>query len=697
MALATTCPQCKTSFKVVPDQLKLRRGLVRCGVCQHVFSGIDFLRHVDDAARAAARQARSADPSAEGGAGAAAAESAQGVVRIPRARSDSGEAPTPAEAQAERPVSSAPAGTNASLTDPPPQAAGSGGGKPDAAAPANSTDRIRSFDIGGSPDRPDTRTAEPGRTEPGRAEPRRDEPRRDEPRRDEPRRDEPRRDEPRRRGAGRPNALPDAPGLRIGPTAPDAPATRPDTIPPVFVSRMPAPPDASSGPRTVIDEDEDLKTAFFLTDSAFGPLPGDSAGPGTRIGAPDARAGTAAPGAASPRTPLSYASLPVLPFSDEPPPPPSDVAPPATPTLAAPAPSAPAPSAPAPSAPAPSAPAETAPGAAATRPGLPLRPERSPTSPDRTAVPSLRAPDASQPRNPRTLFGTDDATRHGPRTHFLPDDATRQGRNLPFPADASTRHGPRTHFLPDDATRHGPGTLSLPDETTRHGPQTRFAPELPATPHRPLPSARPAAESAARRERSAGSAIDYFSSGRRRSPSLGLALSPAAWLAAAILSLLLAVQAAVGWRDAIAARMPSLAPLLSATLAPFGWPIAPPRELGSLTIESFELQATGSPNRLRMIGVLRNGGTHAVAFPAIELTLTDSTGALLVRKVITADVYLADGPPAERTGERSPAPAGTSAAERAAGLSARSERPLRLVLEHDGLKPTGFSVALFHP
>jgi predicted Zn finger-like uncharacterized protein len=46
MALATTCPQCKTSFKVVPDQLKLRRGLVRCGVCQHVFSGIDYISQV---------------------------------------------------------------------------------------------------------------------------------------------------------------------------------------------------------------------------------------------------------------------------------------------------------------------------------------------------------------------------------------------------------------------------------------------------------------------------------------------------------------------------------------------------------------------------------------------------------------------------------------------------------------------------
>ncbi len=46
MSLATTCPQCRTSFKVVPDQLKLRRGQVRCGVCRHVFSGLDSLRYV---------------------------------------------------------------------------------------------------------------------------------------------------------------------------------------------------------------------------------------------------------------------------------------------------------------------------------------------------------------------------------------------------------------------------------------------------------------------------------------------------------------------------------------------------------------------------------------------------------------------------------------------------------------------------
>ncbi|CAB3700944.1 DUF3426 domain-containing protein [Achromobacter pestifer] len=39
MALTTRCPQCGTSFKVVPDQLRVRNGLVRCGACSTVFDG----------------------------------------------------------------------------------------------------------------------------------------------------------------------------------------------------------------------------------------------------------------------------------------------------------------------------------------------------------------------------------------------------------------------------------------------------------------------------------------------------------------------------------------------------------------------------------------------------------------------------------------------------------------------------------
>ncbi|OZI20568.1 hypothetical protein CAL26_24060 [Bordetella genomosp. 9] len=40
MAMTTRCPHCGTAFKVVADQLRVRNGLVRCGVCSRVFDGL---------------------------------------------------------------------------------------------------------------------------------------------------------------------------------------------------------------------------------------------------------------------------------------------------------------------------------------------------------------------------------------------------------------------------------------------------------------------------------------------------------------------------------------------------------------------------------------------------------------------------------------------------------------------------------
>jgi predicted Zn finger-like uncharacterized protein len=39
MAMTTRCPHCGTAFKVVADQLRVRNGLVRCGLCSRVFDG----------------------------------------------------------------------------------------------------------------------------------------------------------------------------------------------------------------------------------------------------------------------------------------------------------------------------------------------------------------------------------------------------------------------------------------------------------------------------------------------------------------------------------------------------------------------------------------------------------------------------------------------------------------------------------
>jgi hypothetical protein len=150
------------------------------------------------------------------------------------------------------------------------------------------------------------------------------------------------------------------------------------------------------------------------------------------------------------------------------------------------------------------------------------------------------------------------------------------------------------------------------------------------------------------------------------------------WMAAlvfAALAALLVAQAGIGWRHEIAARFPAVQPVMSL----LGLPIEPPRDRAALSIESFELRTTDAAGRLELSAVLRNRAAYAVALPAMELSLTDGGGAVVVRKVLKATEY------AE--------PAGFSAK----ALSARSEQPIRLMLELAGPPPSGYSVDIFYP
>ncbi|CAG2130221.1 hypothetical protein LMG31506_00772 [Cupriavidus yeoncheonensis] len=69
--LVTRCPACRTAFRLVADQLRLRQGLVRCGHCETVFDAREHLIQVP--APAASAAARSPQPSPEPAAAAPAA------------------------------------------------------------------------------------------------------------------------------------------------------------------------------------------------------------------------------------------------------------------------------------------------------------------------------------------------------------------------------------------------------------------------------------------------------------------------------------------------------------------------------------------------------------------------------------------------------------------------------------------------
>ncbi len=47
MSLATRCPHCDTLFRVSLSQLQVHKGLVRCGSCQSIFSGVEQLTAAD--------------------------------------------------------------------------------------------------------------------------------------------------------------------------------------------------------------------------------------------------------------------------------------------------------------------------------------------------------------------------------------------------------------------------------------------------------------------------------------------------------------------------------------------------------------------------------------------------------------------------------------------------------------------------
>src|SRR3954465_1332501 len=50
MSLITRCPACGTMFRVVPDQLRISEGWVRCGHCAEIF---DATAHMAEHAQAA--------------------------------------------------------------------------------------------------------------------------------------------------------------------------------------------------------------------------------------------------------------------------------------------------------------------------------------------------------------------------------------------------------------------------------------------------------------------------------------------------------------------------------------------------------------------------------------------------------------------------------------------------------------------
>jgi predicted Zn finger-like uncharacterized protein len=159
---------------------------------------------------------------------------------------------------------------------------------------------------------------------------------------------------------------------------------------------------------------------------------------------------------------------------------------------------------------------------------------------------------------------------------------------------------------------------------------------------------------------------------RWQRPGMRLALAAAAVL----LGLLLAAQAALLQRDAIAARWPQATPMLSALCAPIDCRIEPLRRLDGLAVENSGLTQLDNASLYRLQVLLRNRDAVPLLTPALDVTLTDSRGDVVARKVLGVRDF-----------------ASTTPVQVAAG----SELSLQAVLDAGERRVTGYSIEIFYP
>lgn len=153
------------------------------------------------------------------------------------------------------------------------------------------------------------------------------------------------------------------------------------------------------------------------------------------------------------------------------------------------------------------------------------------------------------------------------------------------------------------------------------------------------------------------------------------------WLTgAALLFLLLGVQAAYFYRVEIASRFPAVKPAMERVCMALKCSIPLPQQADLLNLESSAMEADPAhPSDITLSALLRNNAPYAQAYPNIELTLTNYDDKALARRTFSPEEYLSTGNNAQ------------------AGLPANSETLVKLHLNTNDLKPAGYRLYLLYP
>ena len=156
----------------------------------------------------------------------------------------------------------------------------------------------------------------------------------------------------------------------------------------------------------------------------------------------------------------------------------------------------------------------------------------------------------------------------------------------------------------------------------------------------------------------------------------------ATWAGAGAVVLALALVGQTVWhfRDSIAAHFPATRATLVGLCAYAGCTIRPLRDVAALSIESSDLQADAAHKGLLILtATVRNRASFAIAFPHLELTLTDAQDQPVVRRAFA---------PADFAG-------GT--ADIGLGLPSNGEVAIKLFIDASATSQAGYRLYLFYP
>lgn len=148
--------------------------------------------------------------------------------------------------------------------------------------------------------------------------------------------------------------------------------------------------------------------------------------------------------------------------------------------------------------------------------------------------------------------------------------------------------------------------------------------------------------------------------------------------ASVLLGLILIAQAVYFYRGEIAARHPLARHWLNEACAEVGCLVQLPQRPKSVLIEASDLQVVdpARPGRIQLTATLRNHAGHDVAYPALDLVLTNVNDHTLVRRIFLPAEYLG--------AQRDPR----------AGIAANAELTVRLAMEIGNLGAAGFRLAV---